>query len=200
MRIGLFGGTFDPPTLAHVALARCARDALALDELRIVPAGRPWQKEAARAITPAADRLAMLALAFAGEPRCSVDRLEIDRDGPSYTIDTVRALRAAHPDATLYLVIGADACAGLSTWREWPALLEQVTLAVAPRPGTPLAAAPAVAAAARVVELPLLATDLSSTVARARAAAGQDLTGLVPPEVARYIETQGVYRPRQARS
>ena len=92
LRVGLFGGTFDPPHNAHVALARAALEALQLDELRWIPAGAPWQK--ARAITPAAHREALVRLAIAGERRLVLDRIELERPGPSYTIDTVRAMRA----------------------------------------------------------------------------------------------------------
>jgi nicotinate-nucleotide adenylyltransferase len=130
-RIGLFGGTFDPPHRAHLALARTARDALALDELRWIPAGEPWQK--ARRVTPAAQRVAMVALAMQGEPGMVLDRSEVERAGPTFTLDTVRTMQAAEPPAEWFLVIGADQYAGLHSWRDWPELLSRVALAVAIR-------------------------------------------------------------------
>ncbi|GAB4041950.1 MAG: nicotinate-nucleotide adenylyltransferase [Rubrivivax sp.] len=187
--VALFGGSFDPPHLAHLALARAA---LALaDEVRWIPAGQPWQK--ARAMTPAADREAMVRLVIDGEPRFVLDRIELERKGPSYTLDTVQALARREPGTQWLLLIGADQYANLHTWRGWRELLARVTLAVAPRPG--VAAEPDAAVAAhphRTVPLPPM--DLSATDIRARAAAGQPLTDLVPPEVARYIETRHLYR------
>ena len=191
MRIGLFGGTFDPPHNAHLALARAALDALGLDEVRWIPAGAPWQK--ARSITPAAEREAMVRAAIEGEPRFVLDRSELDREGPSYTLDTVRALAALHPRTEWFLIIGADQYAGLHTWRGWQDLLGLVTLAVANRPGS----LPGVDAAVqrvphRAVPLPML--DISATDIRARVARGEPVDILVPPAVARYIDQHGLYR------
>lgn len=191
-RIGLFGGTFDPVHVAHLALAREALAALQLDEVRWVPAGQPWQK--ARALTPAAHREAMVRLAIEGEPRFVLDRIELERTGPSYTLDTVRELQAREPGAEWFLLIGADQYAGLHTWRGWEDLLDRVVLAVAARP-EPL---PPVAAA--VVQrphrsVPLTMMDVSSTEIRRRVAAGEDFSELVPPAVARYIDREGLYRP-----
>jgi len=137
MRLGIFGGSFDPVHNAHVALARTALAELKLDELIWVPAGRPWQKK--RHLTPAADREAMVRLAIAGEPRFVLSRIELERSGPSYTIDTVRALRRERPDAQWYLVIGQDQYAGFHTWHGWQELLSSVTLAIIPTSSTPAA-------------------------------------------------------------
>ena len=190
-RIGLFGGTFDPPHNAHVALARLALTELALDELRWIPAGQPWQK--ARQITPATHREAMVRLAMGEEPRFVLERCEIRRAGPSFTLDTVRELQAAQPQARWFLVIGQDQYAGLHTWRDWRELLSRVTLAVANRPGVAVEPHPDVKAAAhQVVPLPML--DIASTDIRARVAAGQDIGALVPVSVARYIEANHLYR------
>lgn len=191
-RIGLFGGTFDPPHNAHLALARQALADLALDELRWIPAGQPYQK--ARTITPAVHREAMVTLAIAGEPRFVLERCELERDGPSYTIDTVRELQAREPAAHWFLLIGADQYAGLPGWREWRELLARVTLAVAQRPGT---APPADAglAGVPVAGIALPPTDVSATVIRARAATGASITDLVPPGVASYIDRHHLYRP-----
>jgi nicotinate-nucleotide adenylyltransferase len=190
-RIGLFGGTFDPPHNAHVALASLALDELGLDELRWIPAGQPWQK--ARQITPAAQREAMVRLAMASEPRFMIERCEIKRQGPSFTLDTVRELQAARPGAEWFLIIGQDQYANLHTWRDWRELLARVTLAVANRPGVAIEPhADVKAAAQRIVPLPM--QDIASTDIRARVAAGQDITALVPAGVARYIEAHHLYR------
>ena len=192
-RIGLFGGSFDPVHNAHLALARQARDQLQLDELRWVPAGNPWQKR--RPMTPAAQRLAMLELAIDGEPRSVIEPCELRRQGPSYTLDTVRDLQAAVPDAAWFLVIGQDQYHNLHTWQGFEQLLQRVTLAVAQRPdGSAQADAdPRVRAAAQVV-LALPPLHVSASGIRARVATGQDISALVPPAVALYIHRHGLYR------
>jgi nicotinate-nucleotide adenylyltransferase len=191
-RAGLFGGSFDPVHRAHVALANAALKELQLDEVRWVPAGQAWQKS--RTLTDATHREAMLRLALEGEPRFVLDRIEIERAGPSYTLDTVQALQAAHPDTQWFLLIGQDQYAGLHTWHGWQQLLGLVVLAVANRPGDLRAIHPDVTRHPhRVVPLPML--DISATDVRARAAQGEDLTPLVPPAVARYIKSHGLYQP-----
>jgi nicotinate-nucleotide adenylyltransferase len=190
-RIGLFGGSFDPVHNAHLALAQSALAALKLDELRWIPAGQAYQK--ARPLSDARHRAAMVALAILDEPRFVLDDSELNRDGPSYTLDTVRAAQAAAPDAQWFLIIGADQYAGLHTWKDWPELLARVTLAVANRPGAvPPVDAAVLRAPHRVVPLPML--DISSTEVRQRVAAGQPVDALVPPQVARYIESHALYR------
>jgi nicotinate-nucleotide adenylyltransferase len=192
-RVGLLGGTFDPVHTAHVALARAALAGLQLDEVRWVPAGRPWQKGQ---ITPAVHREAMVRLAIngeGGEPRFTLDRIEIEREGASYTLDTVRALQAREAGTDWFLIIGQDQYAGLHTWGDWQELVSRVTLAVANRPGVAAAVDPQVLAHPhRAVPLPMI--DISSTDIRQRVAAGQDISQLVPPEVARYIEQHGLYK------
>jgi nicotinate-nucleotide adenylyltransferase len=190
-RIGLFGGTFDPPHNAHLTLARASLVELKLDAVRWIPAGQPWQK--ARTITPAAHREAMVRAAIEGEPRFVLDRSEIERAGASYTLDTVKSLVKAHPATQWFLIIGADQYAGLHSWRGWQDLLGLVTLAVANRPG-PM---PAVDAAVlrfphRVLPLPML--DISATEIRSRVSRGASIDDLVPPGVASYIDQHGLYR------
>jgi nicotinate-nucleotide adenylyltransferase len=190
-RIGLFGGSFDPVHAAHLALARRALADLGLDELRWIPAGQPWQK--ARALTATVHREAMLRLAIAGEPRFVLERCELMREGPSYTIDTVRELQAAAPGASWFLVIGQDQYAGLHTWHRFDELLQRVTLAVALRPGA------AAEADARVRAVPMQRITLppmpvSATDIRGRVAAGEAIADLVPPAVADYIDRHRLYR------
>jgi nicotinate-nucleotide adenylyltransferase len=194
-RIGIFGGSFDPVHNAHVALARLALTELNVDELIWLPAGQPWQKQ--RSLAPAQHREAMVRLAIDGEPRFALSRIETRRSGPSYTIDSVRALRAARPGATCFLVIGQDQYAGFHTWHGWQELLGLVTLAVADRaanrPDAPLAAdAQVLAVAHETVALPMM--DVSSTEIRERIAQSLPIDELVPPSVARYIARHHLYR------
>jgi nicotinate-nucleotide adenylyltransferase len=190
-RIGIFGGSFDPVHNAHVALAQLALAELALDELRWVPAGQPWQK--ARSMTSAEHREAMVRLAIEGIPLFVLDRCELERSGPSYTLDTVRTLQAKEPEATWFLVIGQDQYAGFHTWHGWPELLGRVTLAIANRPDAPLAADPQVLQVPHaVVSLPMM--DVSSTDIRERLHAGLAVSDLVPPAVARYIDQYHLYQ------
>ena len=196
-RVGIFGGSFDPVHNAHVALARQALTEVALDELIWLPAGQPWQKK--RALSPVADREAMVALAIVGEPRFTLSRIEILRGGPSFTIDTVRELRAQRPITSWHLLIGQDQYAGFHTWQGWQELLGRVTLAVAQRNNTRDSGAPpwkvdaqVQRAAHAIVTLPM--KDVSSTAIRQRVAIGQGIDDLVPPAVARYIDQHNLYR------
>ena len=190
-RIGLFGGTFDPPQLAHAALARCARDALRLDELRWIPTGSPWQK--AHAISDAHHREAMVNLAIAAERAFVLERCELERAGPSYTLQTVHELRQRVPGASWFLLIGADQYNNLHTWRGWPELLRMVTLAVAPRPGVAMRPDPRVAQAPHQL-VPLPPMDISATEIRDRVARGESISGLVSDAVAGYIAQHHLYR------
>jgi nicotinate-nucleotide adenylyltransferase len=196
-RIGLFGGSFDPPHSGHLALARQAFGELALDALRWIPAGRPWQK-ADRQLASAEHRAAMVALTIAGVPGQALDRREIDRDGPSYTIVTVCELAAEHPAAELVLVIGADLLSGLSSWHRWRELVSRVTIAVAAREAqAPSSPTDLAAESPRIVPLTLPRVDCSSTLIRQRVAAGLDLNGLVGEPVARYIARHALYAAQQ---
>ena len=193
-RIGLLGGSFDPVHNAHLALAHSALASLALDEVRWVPAGAPWQKKG-RELAPAAQRAEMVRLAIAGETRFRVEPCEIERSGPSYTIDTVLALHAREPQAQWFLTIGQDQLARLHTWHRWRELVGLVTLAVANRAGeAPRIPAELAATRLALAEVPLPPQATSSTDIRERVAAGLDIGALVPAVVARYIADHGLYR------
>jgi nicotinate-nucleotide adenylyltransferase len=193
-RVGLFGGSFNPPHRAHLALARRARDELALDEVRWLPAGQPWQKPAGSQ-APAADREAMVRLMVQGEPGFVVDARELERHGPSYTVDSVRELMAEQPGTDWFLLIGQDQYGRMDTWRDAAQLRSLVTLVVAARSGeAPMAPAAWTSQSHRMVVLPFPRTDLSATDIRQRAAAGQPLSALVGDAVARYIEQHRLYR------
>lgn len=196
-RIGLLGGSFDPVHNAHLALATLALSHLALDEVRWVPAGVPWQKS--RVLTAAEHRVAMVRLAIQHEPRFLVDTVEVDRPGPSYMIDTVEALQAAQP-GDWFLIVGQDQYANLPTWHHWPQLLQRVSLAVARR-ADQLPSAPAALQSVphRMIELPLPALAVSSTAIRDHLAQGRAPHTLVPAmvsdAVAGYIAHHQLYAP-----
>jgi len=192
-RIGLLGGSFNPPHLAHLALGRTALQQLGLDELRWLPAGAPWQK-AGRLMADAGHRAAMLAVLLASEPRCVIDRRELERVGPTYTIDTVRELQAERSGVEWYLILGQDQYAQFHTWRDAPELLQRLTLAVAGRGEQAPRAPPALAGLPqRCVLLDMAPTDISATDIRTRIAAGQAVAALVGEHVASYIEQHQLY-------
>lgn len=188
-RIGLFGGTFDPPHVGHLLLALDALDHLALDRLVLVPAARQPLKQGV-AMTAPGHRLAMVEALSAADARLSVDGSEVARGGLSYTIDTVRALKAAHPDAELVLLMGADTAATLPQWREPEALSLLVQVAVAGRGAEPVQ----LPAGFRAQPFPMRRVDVSATEIRARVAAGRSIRGFVPDAVADYIAAHGLYR------
>jgi nicotinate-nucleotide adenylyltransferase len=197
VKTGLFGGSFDPVHLAHLSLARCALDQLGLDRLLWLPAGRPWQKlhgGAGRGLAAPAHRRAMVELMIAGEPRFAVDDSELERDGASYTIDTVRARLAARPDEQLVLVIGQDQYERLHSWRDWRELLAKVTLAVAARNGQAIqGSAEVMAEPHRMHRLAMPAMQVSSTDVREKASRGEDIRPLVGDAVAGYIAQHRLY-------
>lgn len=193
-RLGVFGGSFDPPHVGHLALAEWARDELALDRVLFVPAAQPPHKRAAVA-TPARHRLAMTRLATRGHAAFEVSTIEMERRGPSYTVDTLLELARREPAAERFLLVGGDMFDIFSKWRGSELILGLATLAVALRPD---AARPRRTRWDRVgrgvVWLGNPALDVSSSAIRARAAAGRSLRYLVPDAVVRYAARHRLYR------
>jgi nicotinate-nucleotide adenylyltransferase len=191
VRLGVMGGTFDPIHLGHLVAASEVAHLFALDEVVFVPTGEPWQK-AERAVTDPETRFLMTAIATADDPRFTVSRVDIERAGPTYTVDTLRDLAAQHPGAELFFITGADALASIMTWRDPDDVLALAHLVAVTRPGHDLDAAHLPPGAATVVEIPALA--ISSTDCRERVAAGAPITYLVPAGVERFIAETGLYR------
>lgn len=197
-RLGILGGTFDPPHLAHLELAEAAREQFHLDRVLLVVAGDPWQKRDAVRADPSA-RLAMARAAITGHLGLEVSDVEIQREGPSYTVDTLEALSSL--DRKLYLILGADAASGLATWHDPDGVRERATVLVADRPGADALAAELVESlraegwSCELLHLP--PHDVSSTELRERLAHGDEVTGEVPGEVVRVVSERGLYtRPR----
>jgi nicotinate-nucleotide adenylyltransferase len=188
-RIGLFGGTFDPPHVGHLVTAINVHHALELDTVILMVANVPWQKEGSRAITPALDRLAMVTAAVEKVDGLCAGRDEIDLGGPSYTADTLRILTARHPGAEFFTIVGDDAAAGLRTWSRFDEVIERSRIVVVDRPGEPMALDPDIPWIR--VEVPRL--EVSSTDLRARFTDGRPLDYLVTSPVLRVIERSGLY-------
>lgn len=189
MRLGIYGGSFDPPHVGHLLTASDAFEALALDRLIWVPAGvQPLKVGRARA-TPA-QRLAMVRLLVAGDARFEVDPVEIERDGLSYTVDTLAAYAARHPDAERYLLVGADVLGSFHQWREPERIRALATLAVLERTTDDGSQGPAEG----MLRLATRRVDVSSTEIRARLAAGRSIHGFVPASVERFIAAERLYR------
>jgi len=187
VRVGIFGGTFDPVHVGHLAIANAALESVPLDRVVFVLARRSPLKERGP-VAGESERLAMLELAVAGEPRFSVSRIELERDGPSYTVDTLESF--AGPDE-LFLILGGDAIAELPRWKDPDRIAQLATLVVAERPGAPHAPNGG-GSALLVFDAPRL--DISARELRARAARGRSLRYLVPDPVWRHIEARGLYR------
>lgn len=218
-RLGVFGGTFDPIHLAHLRCAEEAREQLGLDQILFVPAADPPHKS--RRVTAAAHRLAMVRLAIAGNPGFRVSTIEIERGGRSYTVDTLRALRAELPaDTTLTLLIGLDAFRELGTWKEYRALFALADLAVWSRPPGVIRAPRALLPVAaqrdfcygpgqhtlrhrtgnHIRFLTVTALDLSASAIRLRLQRGRSIRYLVPPAVERYLSRHRLFARRQGAS
>jgi nicotinate-nucleotide adenylyltransferase len=191
-RVGMFGGAFDPPHRAHVALARAALQQLALQRLYVFPTGDAWHKP--RTLSPAQDRLAMTRLAFADLEGVEVDDRELRRAGATYSIDTLHELQAEHPGAQLFLLIGEDQAAGFTRWHAWQEIVRLAVLCVAARgTGEGLAQLQALPGA-RVQVLQWPQMPESATDIRARLTQGQDMAEVVGPAIASYIESHHLYR------
>lgn len=187
MRIGVFGGTFDPIHLGHLAAARAARECARLDKVLFVPSATPPHR--GPAVADPEQRLEMTRLAIDDEKGFEVSDLEVRRDGVSYTVDTLRELRGLHPDDELFLILGGDAARLLSSWREPDEVRRLASLVIVTRPGSE---APSGGASDIVCERPT--PDVSASALRRRLAHGQPVTDMVPSAVAEYVAGKGLYR------
>ncbi|MBP2019946.1 nicotinate-nucleotide adenylyltransferase [Symbiobacterium terraclitae] len=198
-RVAILGGTFDPIHLGHLAAAQGVLHLTGVERVVFMPNRQPPHKEG-QAVTPAVHRTAMVRLAIAGNPDFAFSDLELRREGPSYTIETVRALQAERPDWQASFIIGMDSLLEIRTWREYETLLQAVDWLVVTRPGYDTTRGrrllaelgPRLSARVRLLEIPGVA--VSSTHLRQLAARGYPLRYLVPDEVAAYIEAHGLYR------
>ena len=197
-RLGILGGTFDPPHLGHLWLATLAADAIGLDRVLFMPAAQPPHKPG-RPVTSATDRLVMTRLAIADDTSFELSPLEMERTGPSYTIDSVEELRRIYPDASMFLIMATDSFSQIDTWREPDRLLSLIEWVVGPRPGYPSPEPDAMrerfgGAAERIHVLNGPSLDVSSTQIRERVAAGHAIRYLVPRGVEELIIDRGLYR------
>jgi len=193
-RVGLFGGAFDPPHRAHLMVAREALRQCGLSRVLFIPNGIAPEKS--HRLQTAEDRFRMVQALIRGEKGMSASRIEIDRAGPSYTIDTIRAMEHDYPEG-LCFILGADRLLGIDTWKESRALLRSVPFIVAPRPGVDVSrfsGAPYDGATLHVLDMEPV--DLSSTRVREMASRGEDIAAWVPLGVARYVREHGLYRAR----
>ena len=185
------GGTFDPVHHGHLVAASEAAIRFDLDEVVFVPTGRPWQKSRA-AVSPAEDRYLMTVVATASNPRFTVSRVDLDRDGPTYTVDTLTDLARALPGAELFFITGADALEQILSWHRAPEMFEVAHFVGVTRPGFELAGDHLPSGSASLLEVPAMA--ISSTDCRERVARGEALWYLVPDGVVQYIAKRGLYR------
>lgn len=188
-RIGVMGGTFDPIHHGHLVAASEVAESFDLDEVVFVPTGLPWQKHD---VTPSEHRYLMTVIATASNPQFTVSRVDIDRDGPTYTIDTLRDLHAQRPDADLYFITGADAVAQILSWRDHDELWELAHFVAVSRPGHVLSTAGLPSDGMSQLEIPALA--ISSTDCRNRVHRGHPVWYLVPDGVVQYIAKHHLYR------
>ncbi len=191
-RLGIMGGTFDPIHHGHLVAASEVGHYFGLDEVIFVPTGQPWQKHD-RTVSPGEDRYLMTVIATASNPRFSVSRVDIDRQGETYTIDTLRDLRVQRgPDAEFFFITGADALARMISWRDADELFKLAHFVGCTRPGHQLSMSDLPAGQVSLVEIPALA--ISSTECRQRVRAGQPIWYLVPDGVVQYISKRRLYR------
>ncbi|MFJ6215203.1 nicotinate-nucleotide adenylyltransferase [Streptomyces sp. NPDC092296] len=192
-RLGVMGGTFDPIHHGHLVAASEVVSLFALDEVVFVPTGQPWQKSEQR-VSPAEDRYLMTVIATASNPQFSVSRIDIDREGPTYTVDTLRDLRAEHPDADLFFITGADALEQILSWRNAEEMFGLAHFIGVTRPGHTLTNPGLPEGGVSLVEVPALA--ISSSDCRSRVARGEPVWYLVPDGVVRYIDKRALYQRR----
>ena len=192
MRLGIFGGTFDPPHVGHLLAASDAYEHLALDRLVLVPAAAQPLK-AGRTTAPARDRLAMVRLTAGSDSRIETDSVEVDREGLSYTVDTLEEFSRRFPSAELFLLVGADVLSTFGQWRQPHTILELATLAVLRRADSEGAEMDA-ELSRRVAFIPTRRIDISSTEIRDRVRSGRSIHGFVTDSVAEYIGSHGLYR------
>ncbi len=194
-RVGVMGGTFDPVHHGHLVAASEVAHLFHLDEVVFAPTGQPWQKRD-RPVTPSEDRYLMTVIATASDPRFRVSRVDVDREGPTYTVDTLRDLRAeyAHDgsEVELFFITGADALSSIAGWRDPDELLELAHFVGVTRPGHPLTDHGLPSGSVTLVEIPALA--ISSTDCRARVARGEPIRYLVPDGVREYVAKRGLYQ------
>jgi nicotinate-nucleotide adenylyltransferase len=199
MRLGLFGGTFDPVHFGHLLLAERCREACRLDHVWFIPAGLPPHK-AAESISPGNQRAEMLEFAIAGHPSFSVNRMELDRAGRSFTVDTLRQLHAEDPGRELFFLIGADSLTDLPSWRDPAGIAELATIVAVNRGDRPLPDLNALksvlgdAVMARIQLVTMPGIDLSATDIRRRVRAGQSIRFMTPRACEVYIHEHGCYR------
>ena len=191
-RVGVMGGTFDPIHHGHLVAASEVAHIFSLDEVIFVPTGQPWQKEGRR-VSPAEDRYLMTVIATASNPRFAVSRIDIDRPGPTYTIDTLRELRAERgPDVELFFITGADALSRMMSWQDVDELFQLAHFVGCTRPGHRLSVQGLPKDVVSLVEIPALA--ISSTECRQRVADGEPIWYLVPDGIVQYIAKRGLYQ------
>ncbi|MEZ6041751.1 MAG: nicotinate-nucleotide adenylyltransferase [Planctomycetaceae bacterium] len=199
MRMGILGGTFDPVHYGHLLMAESCREELRLDQIRFIPARQPPHKPG-RLISPQSDRAEMLRLAISAYPEFTMDCREFDREGPSFTVDTLAELSIQFPEAQLYLIIGADSLQDLLTWRQPDRIAEIAQLVVCNRPGYALPdrrqaiqwTGPEIGNTVEFVRMP--GTDVSATELRDRTSHHRSLRFLTPPAVEEYIRTNALYQ------
>ncbi len=201
-RIGLFGGTFDPPHLGHLVVADQVRSEMGLDECWLVVANDPWQKSGTRNVTQAATRLALVRAAL-GDPALDgsvgglhASDVELEEDGPSYTIDTLATLQARHENVEWFVVVGQDAASRLDTWDRADELKKVANFVVVNRPGSPAGSGAGMSDGWHIEHVVVPPLDISSTDLRARFAAGRSVRFLVPDAVIDLVDELGIYRPQ----
>lgn len=193
-RIGVLGGTFDPPHFGHLTAAQQVADLLSVDQVWFVPTGDSWQKSG---VSPANHRVEMVRLAIAGEPRFHLDEIDVRREGPTFTVDTLRNLRTAHPDCDFFFIMGVDAASTLDTWRDFEALHTLAELVVVNRPGVADLLVQELRAKPYFGNLRMLdiaGVEVSSSEIRDRVARHESISHLVPLPVERYISEYSLYR------